>query len=188
MRISFRQALLGATIGTVLAAPSWGQTFGQITGLVTDSSGGVLVGASVTVTNPETSFTRTDLTNSSGAYSFQNLQPGVHNIRVISQGFQTSIRNNVELQVEQTARLDFQLTVGAVAEAVEITGGAPLLNTEETPTGRAAHSLAWAGLANTYYWLDPTRRLAGVLLTQILPFADDRVLRVFDRFETAVYA
>jgi CubicO group peptidase (beta-lactamase class C family) len=63
-----------------------------------------------------------------------------------------------------------------------------LLNTEEGPTGRAAHSLAWAGLANTYYWLDPTRRLAGVLLTQILPFADDRVLRLFDQFETAVYS
>jgi CubicO group peptidase (beta-lactamase class C family) len=63
-----------------------------------------------------------------------------------------------------------------------------LLNTEEAPTGRAAHSLAWAGLANTYYWLDPTRRLAGVLLTQILPFADDRVLRLFEEFESAVYA
>jgi len=63
-----------------------------------------------------------------------------------------------------------------------------LLNTEQASTGRAAHSLAWAGLANTYYWLDPTRRLAGVLLTQILPFADDRVLRLFDQFETAVYA
>jgi methyl acetate hydrolase len=63
-----------------------------------------------------------------------------------------------------------------------------LLNTQEAPTGRSAHSLAWAGLANTYYWLDPTRRLAGVLLTQILPFADDRVLRLFDQFEAAVYA
>jgi CubicO group peptidase (beta-lactamase class C family) len=62
-----------------------------------------------------------------------------------------------------------------------------LLNTEEASTGRAAHSLAWAGLANTYYWLDPTRRLAGVLLTQVLPFADDRVLRLFEQFETAVY-
>jgi CubicO group peptidase (beta-lactamase class C family) len=62
-----------------------------------------------------------------------------------------------------------------------------LLNTEDASTGRAAHSLAWAGLANTYYWLDPTRRLAGVLLTQILPFADDRVLRLFDRFESTVY-
>jgi methyl acetate hydrolase len=62
-----------------------------------------------------------------------------------------------------------------------------MINTEAASTGRDAHSLAWAGLANTYYWLDPSRHLAGVLLTQVLPFADERVLRVFDRFETAVY-
>jgi methyl acetate hydrolase len=62
-----------------------------------------------------------------------------------------------------------------------------VINTETASTGRSAHSLAWAGLANTYYWLDPTRRLAGVLLTQVLPFADDRVLRLLDQFETAMY-
>lgn len=62
-----------------------------------------------------------------------------------------------------------------------------MINTEAASTGRDAHSLAWAGLANTYYWLDPSRHLAGVLLAQVLPFADDRVLRLFDRFETAVY-
>src|SRR5262249_23139589 len=63
-----------------------------------------------------------------------------------------------------------------------------MINTEDTPGGRVAHSLAWAGLANTYFWIDPTRHVAGVLLTQVLPFADDRVLRLLDRFETAVYA
>ncbi|HYW25339.1 MAG TPA: serine hydrolase domain-containing protein [Terriglobales bacterium] len=62
-----------------------------------------------------------------------------------------------------------------------------MINTEGASTGRAAHSMAWAGLANTYYWLDPSRHLAGVLLTQVLPFADEQVLRLFDRFETAVY-
>ena len=62
-----------------------------------------------------------------------------------------------------------------------------MINTEDASTGRVAQSLAWAGLANTYYWLDPTRRLAGVLLTQVLPFADDRVLRLFGRFESAIY-
>ena len=47
--------------------------------------------------------------------------------------------------------------------------------------------LAWAGLANTYYWLDPTRRVAGVVLTQILPFADPAVLDTFGQFERAIY-
>jgi CubicO group peptidase (beta-lactamase class C family) len=66
-------------------------------------------------------------------------------------------------------------------------GLAYMISTEEAPTGRSAGSLAWAGLANTYYWLDPTKRVAGVILTQILPFADPAVLDTFGRFERAVY-
>ncbi|MDR3538118.1 MAG: serine hydrolase [Acetobacteraceae bacterium] len=62
-----------------------------------------------------------------------------------------------------------------------------LINTEDAPTGRSAGSLAWGGLNNTYYWLDPTKRVAGVVMTQILPFADQTVLGLLDRFETAVY-
>src|SRR5947208_14300403 len=95
-----------------LATPLFAQTFGQITGLVTDSSGGVLVGAAVTVTNPQTSFTRTDNTNTSGIYSFPNLLPGLYSVKVSTAGFQSAIRSGIELQVEQVARLDFQLTVG----------------------------------------------------------------------------
>ena len=54
----------------------------------------------------------------------------------------------------------------------------------------AAAPAAWPGpgLANTYYWIDPTRRVTGVILTQILPFADAAVLGVFDQFERAIYA
>jgi methyl acetate hydrolase len=66
-------------------------------------------------------------------------------------------------------------------------GLAYMISTEEAPTGRSAGSLAWAGLANTYYWLDPTKRLTGVILTQILPFADAAVLETLGRFERAVY-
>ncbi len=63
-----------------------------------------------------------------------------------------------------------------------------MISTLEAPTGRSAGSLAWAGLANTYYWLDPARRVTGVILTQILPFADPAALGVFDQFERAIYA
>ncbi len=62
-----------------------------------------------------------------------------------------------------------------------------LLNREDQPGQRVAGSLAWAGLYNTYFWIDPTRDVAGVLLTQILPFADPQVLAVFAEFEQAVY-
>jgi methyl acetate hydrolase len=63
-----------------------------------------------------------------------------------------------------------------------------LINTEDAPAGRSAGSLAWAGINNTYFWLDPNKRVAGVLMTQVLPFADPTVLGLLDRFEEAVYA
>ncbi|MEA2839605.1 MAG: methyl acetate hydrolase [Methylobacteriaceae bacterium] len=62
-----------------------------------------------------------------------------------------------------------------------------MINTQRTAEGRSAGSLAWAGLANTYYWLDPTRNVGGVILTQLFPFADTKVLELFSGFERAVY-
>jgi CubicO group peptidase (beta-lactamase class C family) len=62
-----------------------------------------------------------------------------------------------------------------------------MINTEQAPTGRSAGSLAWAGLANSYYWIDPKQGVGGVYLTQILPFADRKAVPVFFEFEKAVY-
>ena len=63
-----------------------------------------------------------------------------------------------------------------------------LINTAKTPEGRSAGSLAWAGLANTYFWIDPARNVAGVILMQLLPFADAKCLEAFAGFERGVYA
>jgi len=62
-----------------------------------------------------------------------------------------------------------------------------LINTQEAPTGRSAGSLAWAGLANTYFWIDRTKRVSGVFLSQLLPFYDDTAINLFAGFETEVY-
>jgi methyl acetate hydrolase len=62
-----------------------------------------------------------------------------------------------------------------------------MINTEQAPTGRTAGSLAWAGLANSYYWIDPNKGVGGVYLTQILPFADQKSLPLFFEFEKTVY-
>ncbi len=62
-----------------------------------------------------------------------------------------------------------------------------LINTEAVPGGRSAGSQAWAGINNTYYWLDPTRKVAGAIFTQILPFGDPAVLGLLGTFERAVY-
>ncbi len=63
-----------------------------------------------------------------------------------------------------------------------------LINTQDVPGRRSAGSLAWAGSRNTYYWIDPTKRVGGVFMTQVLPFADPTVLRIFAAFEREVYA
>ena len=62
-----------------------------------------------------------------------------------------------------------------------------MINDETAPTGRSPGSLAWAGMANTYFWIDPTRGIGGVYLTQLFPFADRKSLPLFLEFEKAVY-
>jgi CubicO group peptidase (beta-lactamase class C family) len=62
-----------------------------------------------------------------------------------------------------------------------------VVNAEQGPNGRSAGSLTWAGLFNTYYWIDPQKRVTGVILTQILPFADPRAVKLYGEFERSVY-
>jgi methyl acetate hydrolase len=63
-----------------------------------------------------------------------------------------------------------------------------MINTAKTPEGRSPGGLFWAGLANTYFWIDPARDISGVILMQLLPFADGKCLEAFAGFERGVYA
>ena len=63
-----------------------------------------------------------------------------------------------------------------------------MINTARTPEGRSPGSLAWAGLANTYFWIDPSRDVTGVILMQLLPFVDKKCLEAFAGFEAGIYA
>jgi CubicO group peptidase (beta-lactamase class C family) len=63
-----------------------------------------------------------------------------------------------------------------------------MINPAEFPGRRAAGSLSWGGLANSYYWIDPARKVTGVWATQLLPFYDPRAIKAFEAFERAVYA
>src|SRR5881392_3432134 len=107
MRRSF-SLIVFIGLSFAFSGPSFAQTFGQITGMVTDTTGGVLVGATVTVGNTQTGATVTQQANSAGLYVLPNLLPGVYNIKVELDGFRSATRNNVELQIQQTVRLDFK--------------------------------------------------------------------------------
>ena len=133
-----RRTLGSITIlGLLLAAasPSFAQNFGQMTGIVADSTGGVLVGATVTVTNTQTGATATQQANSAGVYVFPNLLPGIYNVKVEMDGFGGAARNKVELQIQQTIRMDFRLELGALSETVQAVATAPMLNTEDVTLG-----------------------------------------------------
>src|SRR5436305_14735010 len=83
---------------------------------------------------------------------------------------------------------DFTNDVDLYPDMVKKWGLSFLINTAQTPEGRSAGSLAWAGLANTYFWIDPARNVSGVILMQLLPFADKLCLEAFAGFERGIYA
>ena len=62
-----------------------------------------------------------------------------------------------------------------------------MINEATAPTGRTAGSLAWAGGVNTFYWIDPTRKLGGVFMSQVSPFVDQKVIGTFYEFEKGNY-
>lgn len=124
-----------ALLFSVTALTALSQT-AQVTGRVSDSSGAVVPGAQVTVTNQNTGLNRESVTNNEGNYTVPLLQPGEYRIAVKKDGFKPVVRQGVVLNVEQVARLDFSLEAGAVTETVTITSDAPLLNRETTSVGQ----------------------------------------------------
>ena len=108
---------------------------GRLVGEVLDASGSVVPGATVTVTNQATNAIRSVKTNEAGLYSFPSLVPSQYRVRVELQGFKAVTRSDIELQVQQSARIDFRLEVGSVTEAVEVKSDAALLATEDATVG-----------------------------------------------------
>src|SRR5713101_10154854 len=119
----------------LVAAPAICQTFGEISGQVADSTGGAIPGAKITATNVNTNAMRSAVSNGAGIYTFPSLQPGVYNVRVEKSGFKAVTRTSVQLEVQQSARLDFELPLGQVSESVEVSAEAALLSSENATVG-----------------------------------------------------
>jgi len=126
---------------TLLIAVSVGVARGQgarggITGIVTDPSGAVVPGASITATNLNTGFARTTVSGSDGSFLFALLDPGRYRIEVVAQGFKRLTREPITVRVTETSDLrQLALEVGAVTETVNVTGEAPLLQTTQPTLG-----------------------------------------------------
>jgi outer membrane receptor protein involved in Fe transport len=122
----------GMLLSLMLASPAAAQvTSGTILGTITDPSGGVLSGVSVSATNLDTGLVRSMTTDGSGAYQLSNLPIGRYQLKIERDGFKTKVISPVTLIVDQRLRADAALDLGALAETVEIRGGATLLQTDQ---------------------------------------------------------
>jgi hypothetical protein len=113
---------------------------GQITGVIKDSSGAVLPGATVTAKNAATGFTRTILTNESGVYVMPSIPIGKYDVTAELAGFQTQIRTAVTLDVDDNMRVDFTLSVGQTSESVTVTGELTAIQTESAAVATAVNN------------------------------------------------
>src|SRR5450755_2665087 len=111
------------------------QQFGEITGTVTDASGAIIAGAHVTVANSATQQARNATSNDTGVYAVPYLVPGRYAVRTEKPGFKVTIQAGVDVHVGNVARIDFRLELGEISQQVEVTAGAPLLNTESVALG-----------------------------------------------------
>jgi hypothetical protein len=115
--------------------PVFGQTLGEITGRVSDSSSAGIPGATITLTNVSTNAVRTTSSTDSGDYTLPAVPPGFYNLKTEHAGFKSATSNNIEVQVQQTVRLDITLQVGQVSESVEVSAQADLLQAENASIG-----------------------------------------------------
>jgi Carboxypeptidase regulatory-like domain len=113
---------------------------GTLLGNITDSSGGAVPGVSVTATEVDTAVSRTTVSNEAGHYAFPSLLNGKYTVTAEIQGFKKVTRQNVEVAVNTTIRVDVTLEVGAVTESVNVSAESPILQTDRTDTGRLIES------------------------------------------------
>jgi hypothetical protein len=114
----------------------YGQTTGaSISGEVRDTSGAVIPGANLTITNVETGVTRRVTSDATGRYRVQNLAVGSYQVEATFSGFKSVTRRGITLTVGRAAEVDITMDVGNVAEVVEVTGEAPLVDTTTAVLG-----------------------------------------------------
>jgi hypothetical protein len=129
--------LLCCLLGVLLLSPpafSQGST-GRILGTVTDTSGGVVAGATVTVVDTDRGTTRTLTTDDAGAYNAPNLTPGTYTVRAEAKGFKRLERQNVVVEVGHEIRVDLTVQPGELGQTVTVTESVPLVETTNATMG-----------------------------------------------------
>jgi len=119
--------IIASIAGSALAGST-----ATITGRVTDPQGAIMAGVKVEATNVETNLTSTGETNSEGLYVISNLPPGRYRVTIQKQGFQTIVKPDVILHVQDVVGLNFSMQIGSISQSITVEGGAPLVQTGST--------------------------------------------------------
>ena len=143
-----RVILLGFTLGMLLGnlgvhQRAWGQQItAAITGTVVDSAGASLNGSAVTVTDVDRGTVYDTKTSDSGRFNLSQVPIGTYDVKVEASGFETIVQSHLTLVLNQTARLDFKMKVGAVTNTVQVTSETPQLQSDTTQVSTLMNSRA----------------------------------------------
>lgn len=110
------------------------ETTGSVIGTITSEDGATMPGVTVTISDPDTGFERTTVTNTAGEFRFVALQPAKYGLQAALDGFQTYQRS-IAVELGRTVKNDFVMTLGAITDVIEVTGEAPLVDVTSTVTG-----------------------------------------------------
>src|SRR5437773_726304 len=135
-----RSVLLAAFAIVLASGSAWAQATATISGTARDQSGAVVPGVTITVTQQETGLVRTTVTNETGSYVLPNLPLGPYRVEAMLQGFATFAQSGIVLQVNSNPVVNPVMGVSAIAEEVQVTGVAPLVDTRSTGVGTVVES------------------------------------------------
>ena len=136
-----RVLLLGVLSILYFLPAAWGQVDqGTVTGIVQDSSGAVVVNAHVSLKNVGTNFILTTQTNASGFYVFPPVKVGTYSVSASAPGFETSVQENIHVDVQARLKIDLTLRPGANSETVQVTSAPPPLQTETSSVGQVLNT------------------------------------------------
>jgi hypothetical protein len=131
----FKGSLISVAMILGFGAAAMAQNRGTITGRATDETGAVIPGVSIKITNANTGIGREAVTNETGTYTVELLPAGQYRVEAELPGFKKEIHSGITLNVGQTARIDLLLRIGEVTDVVDVTGEAPLVQTEDSSLG-----------------------------------------------------
>lgn len=195
---ALRSCIVALVLATAFAISLSAQTAGTISGHVSDSTGAAVAGASISLTNIETRSERSTVTTTAGDYTFTEVPVGVYKLRAAHGGFKTITSNSVQVQVQQSVRVDFPFEVGAVTESIEVQASGALLQAENATLGTVVENaavnelplngrnyLGLAALASNANTLSPNAgqagaRLGGERASQSISVGGNRIM--FDYF------